>query len=258
MKEEALKDYTATVREYDFTETDPIQVPFRLVLRSATGAADNMLKTSTVMWSIRALALDLMRTRFFHPLLFTIEYHAVDLYGGVLTQIRATELPGQAINAGLAPAPSFSKTATSLDTKPLQDGTNYEVHFRFLGSELSRFQIFAALLSALLQLAPSDAGSIQPQFGMQDEMSMAWIYMSQVLLPAPGYRFQQYHAVALLDAVARYYVLHRQYQEMVFELRMDGYLTATGCVVKGINARRWCNFPVEGNGTEIADPVAFE
>ncbi|KAL8642675.1 MAG: hypothetical protein Q9226_008482, partial [Calogaya cf. arnoldii] len=121
MKEEALQDYTAAVNFFDFTETAPIQLPFRIVMRAAQGAAGNMLKRSSVMWSLRALAIDLMRTRFFHPLYFTILYLPTDLYEGVLSQTIAAALPGDAIDTDVA---SLSKNATSLfrkDIKPLQD-----------------------------------------------------------------------------------------------------------------------------------------
>ncbi|KAL8879990.1 MAG: hypothetical protein Q9198_002509 [Flavoplaca austrocitrina] len=249
MRQEALKDYTATVLEFDFTETMPVQMPFRIVMRAAQGAAISMLKRSTVLWAIRALATDLMRTRFLHPLLFIIKYHGADLYGGVLAQ--PTGPPAHSANPDMAVAPPLSLTneinVLFKDTGSLQDQTQHQVSFQFLGSDLSRTQIFGAIMSTLLQLAPSDANSVQPHVAMEEAFS-AWIFISQALVPAPGYMFQQYHAVALLEAVARYYVPHQRYQEMVFKLRMGEYITATGCVTKALLARRWCSFPDEADG----------
>ncbi|KAI4281538.1 MAG: hypothetical protein L6R38_003620 [Xanthoria sp. 2 TBL-2021] len=242
MKEEAREDYTAAVREYTFTDTLAPQVPIRIVLRAAQGAADSMLKRSSVMWSIRALSLDLMRTRFFHPLLFTVKYHDRDLYGGVLLEPSSVAVPADAGKTDVFLPQSSSENITSVLRRD-DDQTQYQVAFRFVGERLSQFQIFRALLTALLQLAPSDAASVQYQIAIDDSMSSVWVFMRQILLPAPGYTFQQYHAVALLEAAARYYVLHGQYMEMVFEIRMDGHLTATGCVTRAIRARRWCTFP---------------
>ncbi|KAI4276449.1 MAG: hypothetical protein LQ337_002465 [Flavoplaca oasis] len=249
MKEEALKDYTATVLEFDFTETTPVQMPFRIVMRAAQGAAISMLKRSTVMWAIRALATDLMRTRFLHPLLFVIKYHGADLYGGILAQ--PTGPPAHSVNPDMAVAPPLSLTneinVLFQDTGSLQDRRQYEVGFQFLGSDLLRTQIFGAIMTTLLQLAPSDAYSVQPHVAVEEAFS-AWIFMSQAAVPAPGYTFQLYHAVALLEAVARYYVSQQRYQEMVFELRTGEYIMATGCVTKGLLARRWCIFPEAENG----------
>ena len=255
MKEEALKDYTATVLEFDFTESMPIQVPFRIVMRAAPGAASGMLRRSTVMWAIRALAIDLMSTRFLHPLLFTIKYHGADLYGGVLAQ--PTGPPAHSVNPDMAVAPPLSPTneinVLFNDTASLQDQSQYEVGFRLLGLDLSRNQIFGAIMTTILQLAPSDAYSVQPHVAMEEAFS-AWIFISQ----AAGYTFQQHHAVALLEAVARYYVPRQRYQEMIFELRMDEYITATGCVTKALLARRWCSFPEDENGPKIKEEKTFD
>ncbi|KAL8984100.1 MAG: hypothetical protein Q9205_001838 [Flavoplaca limonia] len=254
LKDEALQDYTATVLEFDFTESMPIQVPFRIVMRAAPGAASGMLRRSTVMWAIRALTIDLMGTRFLHPLLFTIKYHGADLYGGILAQ--PTGPPAHPVNLDMAVTPPLSLTnninVLFKDTASLQDQRQYEVGFRLLGSDLSRNQIFGAIMTTLLQLAPSDAYSVQPHVAMEEAFS-AWIFISQALVPAPGYMFQQYHAVALLEAVARYYVPRQRYQEMVFELRQDEYITATGCVTKALLARRWCSFPEGENGPKIKE-----
>ncbi|KAL8758372.1 MAG: hypothetical protein Q9199_001547 [Rusavskia elegans] len=242
MKEEAREDYTATVREYTFTDTLAPQVPIRIVLSAAPGAADSMLKRSSVMWSIRALSIDLMRTRFFHPLLFTVKYHDRDLYAGVLLDPSNVAVFTDAGKTDAALPQSSSKNISSV-LRGDDDQTQYQAAFRFVGERLSQFQIFRALLTALLQLAPSNAASVQQQIAMDDSLYLVWVFIRQVLVPTPGYTFQQYHAVALLEAAARYYVLHGQYMEMVFEIRMDGHLTATGCVTRAIRARRWCSFP---------------
>ncbi|KAL9006584.1 MAG: hypothetical protein Q9180_009756, partial [Flavoplaca navasiana] len=204
LKDEALEDYTATVLEFDFTESRPLQVPFRIVMRAAQGAASDILKRSTVMWAIRALALDLMRTRFLHPLLFTIKYHGTDLYGGVLAQ--PTGPPAHSVNppdVAITPSLSLKNELNVLDkdSGSLQDQRQYQVGFRFLGSDLSlsRTQIYGAIMTTLLRLAPSDAYSVQPHVAVE-EAFLAWIFISQALVPAPGYTFQQYHAVALLEA----------------------------------------------------------
>ncbi|KAI4230667.1 MAG: hypothetical protein LQ349_006109 [Xanthoria aureola] len=246
LKEEAREDYTATVREYIFTDTLPPQRPIRIVLRAAQGAAGSMLKRSSVMWSIRALAIELIRTRFFQPLLFTVKYHDRDLYGGILFEPIGAANPADAGNPALTlPQPSFSNISNVLrrDKISLQDENRYQVGFRLVGERMSPLKTFEALLTTLLQLAPSDAVSVQDRIAMESRTYLVWVFMRQVGPPAPGYILQQYHAVAVLEAVARYYVAQGQYTEMEFEIRMDGLLTATGCVTRALRARRWCTFP---------------
>ncbi|KAI4223218.1 MAG: hypothetical protein L6R36_005589 [Xanthoria steineri] len=243
LKEEAREDYTAAVREYIFTDTLPPQRPIRIVLRAAPGAAVGMLKRSSVMWSIRALAIELIRTRFFHPLLFTVKYYDRDLYGGILFEPIGAANPADAAVA--LPHSSFNKISNVLrrDETSLQDETHYQVGFRFVGEKLPPLKTFEALLTTLLQLARSDAASVQDRIAMENRRYLVWVFMRQVRPPAPGYTLQQYHAVAVLEAVARYYVTHGQYRELELEMLKDGHLTAIGCITRALEARRWCTFP---------------
>ena len=246
LKEEAREDYTATVREYIFTDTLSPQRPIRIVLRAAPGAAGGMLKRSSVMWSIRALAIELIRTRFFHPLLFTVKYFDQDLYGGILFEPIGAANPADAGNTAVTlPQPLLNNISNVLrrDNISLQDETHYEVGFRLVGEMVSPLKTFEALLTTLLQLAPSEAASVQDRIAMESRRYLVWVFMRQVRPLAPGHTFQQYHAVAVLEAVARYYVAHGQYREVEFEMLMDGHLTATGCVTRALEARRWCTFP---------------
>lgn len=151
MRAEALEDYTAAVHDYAFTGTLSPQALIRIALLAVLGAAANMLKRSSVMWSIRALAIELMRTRFFHPLVFTVKYEDGDLYGGVLFEPSGVVMPAEADSPDVALAPS-SENVTSMfcrKTKPLADQTHHQVDFRFVGERLSQYHIFSALLTAL-------------------------------------------------------------------------------------------------------------
>ncbi|KAL8906527.1 MAG: hypothetical protein Q9207_001965 [Kuettlingeria erythrocarpa] len=162
MRVEAVEIYTAAVHDYGFAGTLPPQARICIALRAIPSAATNLLKRSSVIWSIRALALELMRTMFFHPLLFTVKYHAGNLYGGVLSGPSRAAMPVGADNTDVALAPSSQHVPNVFrrDTKPAEDQTQYQIDFKFVGERPSQLQKFSALVAALLQPAPSDATSI--------------------------------------------------------------------------------------------------
>ncbi|KAL9018095.1 MAG: hypothetical protein Q9185_004561 [Variospora sp. 1 TL-2023] len=259
MKEEALKDYNAPLHDFDFINTLPPHVPIRIVVLAAEGAPPRMLTRSSVMWTIRALSVELMRTRFLHPLRFAVKYYLDRLYGGVLVQPNEPTPPPELVTShlslSLAPSSGNATSKPRGNPKVLGDEINYEVNFNFVGESLAQFRIFESLMTTILQLAPSDAMSVQPQVAMDDRELPVWVFMRQVPHPA-GYEFQQYHAVALLEAAARYYVLHRRFTEMKFEILMDGHLSASGCVTKALYARMWCRFDLEGDQTETGELIA--
>ncbi|KAL8652276.1 MAG: hypothetical protein Q9210_002774 [Variospora velana] len=260
MKEEALKDYDAPLDDFDFTNTLPPNIPIRIAVRAAPDAPTRMLTRSSVMWAIRALSVELMRTRFLHPLRFAVKYYVDNLYGGVLVQPNNGPTPPPEpetshLSLSLTPLSGNATNKLRGNSKVLRDQTHYEVYFNFLGERLSQFRIFEALMTTILQLGPSDAMSVQPEVAMVDDELPVWVFMRQVPHPA-GHTFQQYHAVALLEAAAMYYVLHHQSTEMMFEILMDGHLTASGCVTKALMTRMWCNFGLEDNQTETGELIA--
>lgn len=138
----------------------------------------------------------------------------------------------------------------------LQDQPRYQISFNFVGGALSEIRIFESILTLLLYLAKDDHLSGLPQASMELRQIQARIFIRQVSPPPPMYRFQQYHAVALLEAVARYYVLHGRYTEMTFELIINGYLVAWGCVTRAVVSRRWCGHMFPDGRAEVNGPVA--
>ncbi|KAL9012088.1 MAG: hypothetical protein Q9173_003117 [Seirophora scorigena] len=257
MKEEALKDYNAAIYDFYYTATRPQYDPIRIALRPAQGAAAIMLKRSSVMWTIKALSKDLMRTRFLHPLLFSVQCDAGSLFGGILEQSSGPAASAEPTGAPLSLVllPKTSTDVVRAKPESLQDQPHYQVNLNFVGERLSQYYIFVSLLTALLQLGRSDVASILREFAMDNISLPVWVFMN--VIPHPdAYPFQQYHAVALLEAAAQYYVLHHQYTEMTFELLMNGRLTASGCVTKALISRRRCFFGVEVKRNKTVDLVA--
>ncbi|KAL8911943.1 MAG: hypothetical protein Q9171_002985 [Xanthocarpia ochracea] len=254
MKETALEDYDGILVRFDFTDTVPPALPIRILMVQAPSSFAAPLKRSSVLWALKTFTIELMASGLLYPLTFQVLYRTHYLYyGALLTPSRDLTISNRSLSQpiSLITTPVRNSISMSLETfLPLQDDTQYQVNFHFGGQVLSKIQIFESILTLLLQLARFDYLTIMTQFAMELPEIEARIFVQQVDVPPPGYHFQQYHAVALLEAVARYYVLHGVYMEMTFELVMDGYLMAWGCVTRALLLRRWCShmsFP-DGQG----------
>ncbi|KAL8958221.1 MAG: hypothetical protein Q9193_004682, partial [Seirophora villosa] len=168
MKEEALKDYNAAISDFDYTAVRPQDNPIRIALRTAQGAAVTMLKRSSVMWTIKALSQNLMRTKFLHPLLFSVQYDGVPLFGGILEQSSdiAASVERAVAPLSLVRLPKISTGVIRTKPESLQDQPHYQVNLNFVGERLSQYHVFSSILTALLQLGRSDAASILGEFAM--------------------------------------------------------------------------------------------
>ncbi|KAL9003270.1 MAG: hypothetical protein Q9188_003853 [Gyalolechia gomerana] len=246
MKEEALKDFDAPLMDFDRTDILPPENPVRIVLHPARSAASDKLKRSTVMWTLQALAVELMRTRYLRPMVFSTHYYVETVYLGVLMSPLGDAIvsprPNTAPPLSLLPAQVDNSTTMRLSSprSAIRDDIEYQVNFHFVGETLGQFRIFESIMALLLQLGKSEAASIVELASVDSRNLQAWIFIQEVPSPIPTFAFQQYHAVALLEAIARYYVLHALYTEMTFELRMGGYRMAWGCVTRAVGRRHWC------------------
>ncbi|KAL8724348.1 MAG: hypothetical protein Q9166_008001 [cf. Caloplaca sp. 2 TL-2023] len=262
MKEEALKEYNAPLLDFDFLSILPPENPIRIIMHSAPNAPSARLTRSSVVWTLKSLSTELLRSRFLHPLVFSVKCWTADLYEGILAsplgQGGVSKFLAAPHSMSLAPTPTQNSTSMILTniSSSLHHDTNYQINFSFVPQVLSTFRIFESILSLLLLLAKEDAATVLRRIKMELREVQARIYIEEVLRPPPNYHFQQYHAVALLEAVARYYVLHDQYTEMTFELLMDGHLVAWGCVTRPLNIRRWCQHMFSDGRAGLAEPVA--
>ena len=260
MKEEALQDYYATVFEYEFIDLLYSGYPLRITMR-ATLEAHAVPTRSIILWTLKTLAAQLMRSRYYHDMSFVTLYRRRTTYNGNLIHLSPVPSSTNHIvnNTGtLEPlAPSLSLIATPINTtsvelrSPLasQNVPDFGLTFTFLGDVLPQISIFESLMELLLVLGKVSAFAAQPTACMNDLRLDAWVFISEVSPPVVAYRLQQFHIVAILEAIARRYVLYGLYQEIRFNFRINGGLLATGCVVKGENARLWC----QGLGGEGID-----
>lgn len=258
MKKSALEDYDGPLNHFDFTDILPPANPIRILMVPAPTSFVAPLKRSTVLWTLKSLTIDLLRMAILYPLSFQVRYERHDLYLGSLASPRL-DVASRSLShpLSLTTIPVQNSTSVILSTRvSLQYEPHYQINFNFVGEALSKIQIFGSILTLLLHLAKDDHLTVLPQTSMELRQIQARIFIRQVSPPPPMYRFQQYHAVALLEAIARYYVLHGQYTEMTFELIMNGYLVARGCVTRAVASRRWCGQMFLNARAGVNTPVA--
>ncbi|KAL8675469.1 MAG: hypothetical protein Q9168_000170 [Polycauliona sp. 1 TL-2023] len=257
MKETALEDYDASLTRFDFIDILPPENPVRIFMVAAPFPFAAALKRSSVLWTIKSLAVDVMKIGILRPLSFQVRYGTHNLYFGSLGSAgQAFGMLDRSSSHPLSLSTPSVHDSTGVALRQgatMQDQPHYQINFDFTGEALSQIGIFESILTLLLQLAKEDSATVFVRTSMERRQIPAKIFIQQIAPPPPAYRFQQYHAVALLEAVARYYVFHNRYTEMTFDLITNGYLVAWGCVTRAVVSRRWCNhmFPdgrAEANG----------
>lgn len=295
----AVTEYEHTSR------LSPADAPVRIILHAAPNAPNEKLKRSTVMWVLKTLAVDCMRVGRLHPTVFNIYFYGRPLYFGVLASdtggggggggaFPSLVLPSSSSsswptttnnNSTIAvnitdpisstPLPQNPTTPAKSEQQPNRglDNNNdphptYDLTFSFHGSfHLPQIQTFTSILALLLDLARLPASTPIPHTSVQIRAFQVWIFIEDVLpeVFATRFSFQQFHAVALLEAVARWFVLRGEWREMVFEMSVvthppdhpeahsPGVRMARGCVVSGVRGRRWCAGLDEDEGSSSSD-----
>ena len=261
MKEEALLDYSGPVLDFDYTdEVDPDN-PVRITAQAVLGAAAARTKRSTVIWMLRTLSVQMMRRGILRPLPFSVWIWRAPVYTGELRErevLLGSRKSSDSHNDTALPArralgdthsltvvtPTPNSTTIILQTPSAPQEPNsplYQVNFHLVGIPLEAPEIFESLLNLLLQLAHSDAAAAIPRCGINNTNLQALVFMMEVGLPVESvHRFQQFHAVAIVQAIARYYVMRGEYRELTFDFHVNGVLVAWGCVVTTWMSRRWC------------------
>ncbi|KAI4120732.1 MAG: hypothetical protein LQ338_006806 [Usnochroma carphineum] len=253
MKEEALLEYDAPLLNFDYLDIEHLDIPVRVIMDASPGAPSEKARRSTVMWALKALSIRLMQNQLFIYLPFVVWYNTQALYRGRLAdrwqpinpiQTRnSTSLSFGAVSSDFSLAVISGNTSTDMileSRSPLQDDPYYELKFNYVGQSLSKIPIFESLLQLLLQLGKSDASSIQRRISMARRPYQAFLYMAEAEPRAAHRPFQQFQAVAIAEAIARYVVLQGHYWELTFEFRADSQLVARGCLTKPVQDRTWC------------------
>ena len=254
MKEQALEDYNAPLRDFDFEDSFHPENPIRVIMNAAYGAEARKVVRSTVMWTLFTLPVDIMRAQDLAYVDFEVKYRYRPLYqGSLVSRLEPAASHARQNNAPVAHRPPRSPFSLSiitnrestnvvLETSPyLKDYPLYELEFSNTpGNVLVRFRVFESILGLLLQLGKLDAASSIGRVSLYTVTYQVWIYMREVLPGARVHPFQQFHAVAILEAIARHQTRWQRYKEMTFKFKADGILIGEGCLTRPVNDRAWC------------------
>ncbi|KAI4190137.1 MAG: hypothetical protein L6R41_001006 [Letrouitia leprolyta] len=253
LKEEALLDYNEPVFDFVFMDSAHPQPPLSISLSAETQTLlYNSVKRSTVLWSINSLAVDMLRTNYLHQLPFKVTAFSNLIYSGLLNLETTQQPPSNNISTiaaaktalanplDLTPRP-INSTTFSLHT-PTQNPPPYTIEITFVdrGSRFPLPTIFRTFLALLLQLSKADAATPLPRIAFAQSDLEAWVFMQDSLQSSAENPLQQYHAVALVEAMARWMDLSGRWGEMTFRSYADGNLMADGCVIRALRGRRWC------------------
>ena len=268
MKQEALKDYDAPLPDYDFTDDFHFENPIRLVMNPASAANARKLLRSTVMWTLLTLPIDMMRAQDLAYVDFDVRYRYRPLYQGSLVsrpeRMASHEKLNDSAVARPHPKSPFSlnaitgKDSTNMVLQPsssLKDYPLYEIDFsHHPGHVIPRFGVFESILGLLLNIGKRDAASLIDRVSLISPEYQVWIYMKEVFPGAQVHGFQQFHAVAILEAIAQHQSQRwHRFKELTFKLKADGMLIAEGCLTRPVDERAWCA-GLDGRG--VLEPLS--
>ncbi|KAL9024755.1 MAG: hypothetical protein Q9196_006279 [Gyalolechia fulgens] len=268
MKVQALLGYRDPLFDLDFTDDAHPDPPLRFSIRAETQSLFHaQVIRSTALWAISGLAVDMMRTRYLHDLPFRVTAQSQLIYSGLVTlegDPTTEQPPPKSVSEAaktlshpyyLAVKPINSTNFALKSYSKLHDHPAYRIEFVFVhgGTELSAYLMFRAFLAVQLQLAKTDAAAILPHISLTQPDLQAWVFMKEVQLRGSDYHFQQFHAVAVVEAMARYMQLHAKYREMTFRFYANERLVGEGCVTRAVQYRRWCHRLFLGDDAGTAD-----
>ncbi|KAL9580879.1 MAG: hypothetical protein Q9203_006126, partial [Teloschistes exilis] len=277
MKEEAIKDYDGFVRDFSFVDREHPDNPVYWLMRSSPSAVSTNLRRSTVLWTLMVATTQLMHLQYYRSMAFFVSRGQVPVYNGFIQdrnpQIHVPETAtadNSTLTARTLSSPNYSytgilKNATSMVLQPTnalkleEDDPKYTLDYNFAGLPISPFGVFESILELLLILGKIDASTEQSRISIVYGRLQVSIYLMQTFPFAPGYSLRQFMVVAILDAVARYYVARGVWKEMTVVLNVNGLQLAKGCVTLAVRGREWCQgmfrdnlkLPPAGNGDVV-------
>lgn len=210
------------------------------------------------MWALKQLPINLFHDPSIWGLDFKVRLLGEDLYLGSLSN---RNRPGGVLEAGgeqgggngsldgweekpkralsiTQPSDTTARNLTIPGSTPTD--IQYDLRFQLTGLPLPDIGIFSAILEFLLGLGARDPYQAVDSAKLALDTLPVWIYISYNAQPSSTQRLQVYRVVAILQAIARYCVGQRIYQELIFNLLVDDLLLASGCVVRGVGEREWC------------------
>ena len=250
---EALEDFTKPLRSYSFEDGERLDNPVRLNIQPAVGALDTVLVQGNLMWCLHELAIMLFEQPSIWGSNFKVQYAGKNLYFGRLDNRNRAPITSikESNNDSMGDETNNVITAMSLDVKnttnrvsnnPSLDTGDIDIKFSFhTSSPLPPKAIFTAILDAILESAPFDIsqGIEQASFVLPDRQ--AWIFLIHHSVLGTAHVFRVYQMIAILQAIAQYYIAKQTYQELLFNFIYNEQSLAGGCVTRPELSSAWCS-----------------
>lgn len=252
MKQEAIKDCNQYIRSYTFTDTEYQTSPIRIRINALAGAPQGQLVRCNFLFAIKTLAIQQVTLALSYGATFTEKYRGRLLYSGtfdIIIDVLALEQSGNSSadpsetvveekRALSAQSLDATNSSTAFFTIPGSNDVEYEVEFDFRGSLISVILMFSVIIEFMMTLAQRESDDTVGHISQVTSGDPLWIFVMWNV--GSRYALHVFEIVALLESVARYSVLQTRYQEMTFNLLIDGEVIARGCLTMPIMSRMWC------------------
>lgn len=259
---EALEPFNDPLTSYAFEDAESPNNPVRFTMKSAAGADDTRLLRRNVIWTLYQLPLMFFDQPSIWGTDFMVRWSGVDLYIGRLDNRNSptiTRFEGKHHNPATLKRRKRTATAqiaapnpnSSLTLPALKATGAIDIQFFLRPSPpLPATSIFRTILNGLFTLAVRDIFSPVSAIDLSQPEQRAWIYIMFNNHPAPTHVLRVYQVIALLQAIAQFYIGRQIYQELTLHLVFERQLVAAGCVTRNNELRRWCagmgDFGVDG------------
>ncbi|KAL9598426.1 MAG: hypothetical protein Q9219_004516 [cf. Caloplaca sp. 3 TL-2023] len=237
LKEESLEHFYSPLLAIDYADPQDLENPVRIRMHAVTGAPETKKIRRTVMWTVMALVAEMMQDQYFRFLPFRVWFYGEAVYDGVILprlrenssvkEPRAFTLP-----LSLEAVPTSPASISLRNGSSVHDFPHYDLQFAYPGLPLPRSKVFESILVLLLAEGKVNAGAIQEHVQLSASIFNVWIFMAGREPRDRGNPFQQFQAVAILEAFARVLVARDDYHETTYEFRADGHLLSTRPIVK--------------------------
>lgn len=251
LKLQGLEDAAEPQTVYNFEDTEYPDGKISISMEAVRRAPSAKTIRSSVMNALAVFPITLMDDNYLAGVEFYEKYGRRYLYYGTLNEIRRHHRPELRKSNTSAAATSEKRSShpypltvqdwnatTILFSIPGDDLPKLEVAFHFTGLPLPKVGFFSTIITMIHRLALDDATNEVNMAEMSDNDRSARIFVRKS--PGTTFEFAVYHALALLEGIARYSVQHDIYRDLVYDLFADGELVSGGCVTQPVERRRWC------------------
>lgn len=216
------------------------------------------------MYAIKTLAIALLTHVRPCGASFTESYRDQLLYTGIFDDKNDVPALEESSNSSTDPSESITQEKRALSiqslgaknstttplTIPGSNDVEYQIQFEFRGNRVPKTSIFSVILDFMVTLAQLDSNDPIENVSQATSTDPLWIFVmhsTESNVPLRGFEL-----VAILESIARYVVIRRNYQEITFDFFVNREFVAGGCVTASRSSRAWCQELREGSQQSLS------